>query len=53
MSVVSPDKKMIALGRSIGLPDGMYSSLAGFLEPGEVTLFFFKSYSILHHKVNL
>ena len=25
----------VLLGRSIGWPDGMYSLLAGFMEPGE------------------
>ena len=35
MLVVSPDRKHVLLGRSPHFPEGMYSCLAGFLEPGE------------------
>lgn len=35
MAVLTPDDQRILLGRSPHFPEGMYSCLAGFLEPGE------------------
>ncbi|MGB7433062.1 MAG: NAD(+) diphosphatase [Ahrensia sp.] len=35
MAVITPDDQHILLGRSPHFPQGMYSCLAGFLEPGE------------------
>jgi NAD+ diphosphatase len=33
--VTSPDREQAVLGRNNGWPDGLYSCLAGFVEPGE------------------
>ncbi|HSP36288.1 MAG TPA: NAD(+) diphosphatase [Frankiaceae bacterium] len=33
--VTSPDGDRAVLGRNVGWPDGLYSCLAGFVEPGE------------------
>lgn len=35
MLTITPDNKKCLLGRSAHFPDGMYSCLAGFVEPGE------------------
>jgi NAD+ diphosphatase len=33
--VTSPDGEQAVLGRNVGWPEGLYSCLAGFVEPGE------------------
>ncbi len=38
MAVVSPDGRELLLGRGNRHPQGMYSCLAGFLEPGKAVL---------------
>ena len=35
MLVIAPDNKRVLLGRGPHFPEGMYSCLAGFVEPGE------------------